>query len=289
MRAASVLMSCLLALISVSPGASAARPEPQAFAIREDFGAEPLYDCYLNYYYYIPCPTYSWFWGLSLLSPGERLGVFFQVGDRSMFRDWRCNVETCHRLYAVRFLDFWGGGITYPGLNTLEFEVFCCDEQGCPIGEALWNSGPCETKYGWNYVDVDLPLCLTSCSVGPGPPPVAPRILVTAECIGTEWTYPLWGFDTISRPLEAGCELHEMTSFAALYPRPDVSYYTTMRTGFYGVDFEHCPPLWIPSPDSLGPGGGYGFVEACWRIYLICDGPTEAGPSTWGNIKSMYR
>jgi hypothetical protein len=33
----------------------------------------------------------------------------------------------------------------------------------------------------------------------------------------------------------------------------------------------------------------YGYVEAAWRIYLICQGPSPTKPSTWGNIKTMYR
>jgi hypothetical protein len=39
-------------------------------------------------------------------------------------------------------------------------------------------------------------------------------------------------------------------------------------------------------------GDRYGFVEAAWRMYFICTGPTfsETGaqPTTWGAIKSIY-
>ena len=58
--------------------------ESQEFRIREDFGTEPLYDCYLNYFYYTPCPTYSWFWSFEGWEQDDIVGAFFQVGDISM-------------------------------------------------------------------------------------------------------------------------------------------------------------------------------------------------------------
>jgi hypothetical protein len=33
----------------------------------------------------------------------------------------------------------------------VRFGLYCADEYGCPVGAALWNSGPYETEWGWNY------------------------------------------------------------------------------------------------------------------------------------------
>jgi hypothetical protein len=38
------------------------RFEVKPHQIMEDFDYEPLYDCPLQYFYYIPCLTCSWFW-----------------------------------------------------------------------------------------------------------------------------------------------------------------------------------------------------------------------------------
>jgi hypothetical protein len=244
----------------------------------------------MNYFYYIPCPTYSWFWGFHGWSQGEVIGTMFQVGDVSMFTGSACDPYMCFRLETIRILDFAGYGTIYPGMFTVEFDVYCADEEGCPIGEAFWSSGPYETGYAWNYVEVEPNQCLPHCAIEFDPSISYPRILVTATMIGTHCDYPQWGFDNISTAVLGGCELHDYSCLTALYPRPYSSHYGTIYSGYYGVNFEYCPPQWFCDGRDTSAGCGlYGYVEAAWRVYLGCGGPCAAEASTWGNIKTMYR
>ena len=277
----------------VCAGAVAASPEvfkKQAFKMREDFGTEPLSDCYLQYYYYIPCPTYTWFWAWYYGTYGDMRGTFFRVGDTSTGSGQACDPLDCHRLEMIRILDFAGYGTIYPDLFTVVFDIWCSDEYGCPVGPSLWNSGLFETNYAWTYITVDPPLCITDCCVDPGPPPGGPRVLVTATHVGLHPWYPQWGMDNISTALFMACEMHDVSSLAALYPRPYNSHYETVHSGFYGNDFRYCPPLWFyDGRDTSTNGTQYGCIELAWRIYLSCTGPSATEPTTWGNIKSMYR
>jgi len=262
----------------------------RAYQIREDFGMESLEDCYLNYYYYIPCPTYSWFWSFEGWEQDDIVGAFFQVGDISMATGTACDPDECHTLDMFRVLDFTGYGIPYPSHHEVEFDIYCCDEYGCPVGPSLWSMGPWKTGFGWNYISVDPPLSICDCSVIPGGEPSAPRVLITAKHVGRHHFYPEWGTDNVSSNLEAGCEMHDISCLSSIYPRPYNSYYTTMHSGFYGQDFTYCPPQWFKDGRDTTPDAtDYGYIELAWRIYLTCYGPSETEPATWGNIKSMYR
>ncbi len=174
----------------------------------------------------------------------------------------------------------------------MNFDVWCADQDGCPIGTPLWSSGPYETHFAWNYIAVDPPVSVCPCVVNPDPPS-APRFLITATHIGTNGAYPAWGFDNICTPIEFGCELHDYGCLPVLYPRPYNSYFPTMHSGYYGNGgFTYCPggPAWfIDGCDTTANGTMYGFIEIAWRAYIICSGPTANEPSTWGNIKAMYR
>ncbi len=222
----------LILLVCFSVGASQpAGGQMKAYQMREDFGAEPLYGCRLQYYYYVPCPTESWFWAFTGPITGETMGAFFDIGDPSTGIGIACDPEVCHTLNTVRIMDFAGYGTIYPGLFTIEMDIYCSDERGCPVGPRLWTSGPLENHFAWNYIDIDPPVCLTSCSTIPGPPPSAPRILVTAPHTGTVGIYPAWGFDNISTHIEAGCMMHDIGCLPALYLRPAASHYGTIHSG----------------------------------------------------------
>ncbi len=284
-------MKACVALIAVLlVAASAFAFEKKAYTMRDDFGTDPLADCYMNYYYYIPCPTYSWFWGFYGWSQGDVIGAFFSIGDVSTFTGTACDPYFCFRLEQVRVLDFAGYGTIYPGLFTVEFNLYCADGQGCPVGDALWSSGPYETGFAWNYVPVEPPHCLPVCATRLDPAISYARILITATMTGTDCAYPQWGFDNISTPYEGGCEFHDCSCLAALYPRPYSGHYETLHSGYYGPGLAYCPPMWFCDGRDTSPDCGlYGYVEAAWRIYLGCGGPCPAEAKTWGNIKSMYR
>ena len=284
-----------LALVLVM-AASAYGMEKKALQMREDFGTEPLYDCYMNYYYYIPCPTYSWFWSFSGWLNGQVVGEWFKVGDPSMGRVATCPpFATCdpcnaHTIEQLRVLDFAGYGTTYPGLFTVDFDIWCADADGCPVGPSLWCSGAKELCVGgWNYVPVTPNVCVTKCFTT-NPPPCYPRFLVTAQHIGSSAVYPQWGMDNISTPVGMACNMHDTGCCPALYPRPQNSYYGVMHSGDYGISAPHvvnCPPYWVLNPGDT-TGNVFGCIEFAWRVYLK-NIPTTTEPSTWGNIKSMYR
>jgi hypothetical protein len=268
--------------------------EKKAYQMREDFGTEPLYDCALNYYFYMPCPTYSWFWSFTGWVPGEIIGMCFQIGDQGTGGWDPCDPALCQTLEQIRILDFAGYGTVYPGLFTFEFDVYCAADYCCFDGPPLthiWNSGPLETHFAWNYFLVDPPLCLTPCCLEPAPG-CNPTIVITATMTGSDGIYPAWGFDNISTAIEQGCILHDYGCVPLAYPRgwcggmdPKV------RSGYIGTyPFEYWPPLmFLDGRDTTPDGTQFGAIELAWRIYIICEGPTATEPSSWGNIKSMYR
>ncbi len=266
--------------------------EGKAFVMREGFDPEPLYDCALQYYYYIPCPTYSWFWCLFGWERGDVLGAWFTVGDNSTGGYEACDPGACMALESFVVLDFAGYGTLYPWDYTVKFEVWCADEYGCPVGPVLWSSGPYETHLGWNHVYVDPPLSVCDCVVNPEPPS-APRFLITAKHIGIYADYPAWGFDNISYSLQQGCELHDISSLPVLYPRPYNSYCSTIHSGFYArEDFMYCPgsPIWFKDLyDTTAAGTHYGYMELAWRAYLLCGGPSRTEATTWSKVKALYR
>jgi len=270
--------------------------EQKAVQMREDFGTEPLYDCYMNYYYYIPCPTSSWFWSYTTWTPGEVIGVMYTIGDPSMGRVGAgcppyltCDPLLGHTIEQFRILDFAGYGTIYPGLFTVNFDIWCADQYGCPVGPSLWSSGPKEfCAAGWNYVVVTPNLCVSRCSPYGPPEWRSPRILITATHTGTLATYPAWGFDNLSTPVGLACLMHDNGCCPALYPRPTVSHYPIMHTGYYGINFSVCPPAWFLHPGD-STGNVWGCIELAWRLYVKNIGPTANEPSTWGNIKSMYK
>jgi hypothetical protein len=87
--------------------------------------------------------------------------------------------------------------------------------------------------------------------------------------------------------------MHDESCLPALYPRPYVSHYNTIHSGFYGWAHYlgmYCPPGWfLDGRDTTDDGSQYGFIELAWTIYLGYTGPTATEPTTWGAIKSMYK
>ncbi len=284
------LLICV-AIVCILASSSALALEKKAYQMREEFGTAPLYDSALQYYYHVPCPTYSWFWSFGGWEVGDVVGKWFEIGDLATGGWDICDPVECHSLDRIRVLDFALYGVTYPAQFWCEFDVYCCDSYGCPVGPSLWNSGPVATGHGWKDIGVDPPLSICQCATDPGPPPSAPGILVVATQVkGSPDFCPMWGTDNISTPLGEGCLMHDLGCLPVLYPRPYTGHYPTMHSGYYGVDFEFCPPYWFKDgADTTLDGSQYGFVELAWRIYMVCSGPTGTETTTWGDIKSMYR
>jgi hypothetical protein len=265
--------------------------EVKPYQFRDD--NEPMYDCALQYYYYIPCPTYSWFWGYSGWEPGDVLGASFTIGDQGTGGFPPGDIYNCDWLEGIQVLDLSGCGVYYPGLFTIELDVYCADERGRPC-DHLWNSGPLETDLGWNYFFVDPPVHLfPSCQDYYQ----HPSIVVTMTFTGKEGGYPVIGFDNIGTAVDAGCLMHDYGCYPAHYPRSWVGGdQPRVHSGYVGsYAFEYWPPLALP--DGMHAGGGipatYGYAEAAWRAYVLCEGwtkcPEGVRPTSWGGIKDLYK
>jgi hypothetical protein len=284
-------MKYLVPLLVLVLATSAFGLEKKAYQMREDFGTEGLYDGALQFYYYVPCPTYSWFWAYSGWTPGDVVGMGFPIGKPGTGGYPALDPYNCRVLEQIRILDFAGYGTVYPGLFTVEFYAWCCVGPPGPDHEhiLLWTSGPLETHFAWNYIPVVPPLEFCECPENPYGYPV---LTITAEHIGTLSTYPALGMDNISTALEVGCIMHDLGCMPAYWPRtaPGVDPATCVHGGYYGQDPTSCPPIGITDGRDTTPDGTqFGYIELAWRVYIICSGYTDAEPTTWSNIKAMYK
>jgi hypothetical protein len=283
------VMKYLVLLFVVVLATSAFGLEKKAYQLREDFGSEPVIDCVLNYYYYIPCPTYSWFWAFSGWAPGDIVGTCFRIGDEGTGGWAPCDPATCHQLDRIRFLDFAGYGTVYYGLFDVQVDIYCCAMSQNPYLH-LWQSGRIGTHFGWNYVDVNDPdgISLCPCSEYDF---MYPRVIVTLTMVGTEGMYPAVGFDNISTTIEAGCDMHDIGCLTALYPRDWCGGSDPrVHSGLVGTyPFEYWPPLgFCDGGDTTPDCSQYGYVDLALRLYVLCTEPTEVQPTSWGEIKSLY-
>jgi hypothetical protein len=293
MRAIGVMLAAVL-FFSVLSGTALGQDH---FKFKEDFEMDPLSDCALQYYYYIPCPTYSWFWSYYYWDRGDVAGEWFDIGDVPTGGFDACDPTNCVTLDRIRILSTGcacqgPSGEFYPGAY-VHYEVHCADEIGRPVGPSLWSSGEMLlADYGWNYIDVDPPLSICGCVTDPESPASTPRILVTimVHAGSAPWCMELGG-DNISDALFNECTMHEDGCLPALYPRPYVSHYPVMHSGFYRqMGIEYDPPKPIRDRNDTTPDRTqYGYVELAWRIYLSCTGPSDRSSTTWGALKSLYR
>ena len=252
--------------------------EKKAYQMRDDFGTESLYHGTLSYYYYMPCPTYSWFWAFTGWAPDDYVGMVFNIGEQGTGGAAPLDPLNCQAVEQVRILDFAGYGIYYPGLFTIEFDVWC---PPCPL---FWlgGTGPVETGPGWNYFVFDPPVSICPCWDGVD----YLTFIITMHMTGTDGVYPAVGMDNVSTAIEVGCELHDYGCLPLAYPR------ATVQSGYYG-NGDPCqydpPAIFCDGRDSTPDCSLYGPIEMAWRAYIICAGPTDVETSTWGNIKSMYQ
>jgi hypothetical protein len=291
---------CLVVALVLVLATSAFGLEKKAYQMKEDFGTEPLQGVPLQFFYYIPCPTYSWFWAYSGWTPGDVVGMGFPIGVQGTGGFDPMDPYDCRVLEGIRILDFAGYGTVYPGLFDIQFYVWCCIGPPGPDHEhvLLWVSPVLVTHFAWNYFWLDeLGGLLSFC---PCPPNQCgyPVLTVTAEHVGTDGRYPAWGLDNISTPLSQvpPCDMTDIGGLPASYPRGAPGSYPCMpevgiqvHGGYYGTDPTTCPPIGIPDGRDTTPDATqFGYIELAWRIYVICSGPTATEPSTWGNIKAMY-
>lgn len=275
---------------------SSFKAEP--YMMIEDFAEEPIYDCTLQYYYYIPCPTYSWFWAYSGWEPGDVVGMVFTLADEPTGARCPCDPAICHHIEYIRVLEFAGYGASYPGLFTVEMDFYCCDKSGYPSCH-LWNSGGVELHMGWNYIQAVPPVPLDPCKPEDHPWEWNPAsIAVTMTMTGTEGEYPAVGFDNVSTSYHAGCVMHDIGCLPAVFPRTWAGGMgASVHSGYVGsYPFQYWPPLPLPDGSPFDPVNRlrFGFVEAAWRLYVLCtvvptvpDADTQ--PTTWSAIKSIYR
>ncbi len=278
----------ILLALSVATSASAFDARPVNIQMMDGF-PDSTWDCYTpRYWYIIPCDAASWAWAISGWQQGDIIGQFSTIGERGLDGQTCPCPSQCWHLNKIRVLDLQGWGTTYPGLYTIKFNVYCADENGCVVGPSLWNSGPIETRFGWNFIYVDRPLALCSCFWDPD---FGPRFLITVTMVGSRVYEREWYFDNISAPVQQGCYMHDISCWPALYPRPYNSYFPVMHTGYYGNGTPWQCPEWFKDPGDTTPYGTlYGHIELTgWRAYLSCFGPTETEESSWGRIKAIYR
>lgn len=276
-RTGLILLGCCVLLCFLTSSGIAL--EMRAYQMREDFGSEPVLNCALRYYYYVPCPTYSWFWAVSGWTPGEIIGMVFQTDDLPLGGLEEC-VLNGYDLYPeyLRVLDFAGYGTLYPGQFTVEFDIYCGDEQYCGV-QHLWNSGPTETHFGWNLIEINdgsgHPPAIHNCRIDPGDEESPHKLWVTATHTGTDGVYPRWGLDNIGTPQQAGCVLHDTGCLPVLAPRPQYSHHSTMHSGYYGYyPGQICPSQWFKDGlDSTPDAAIYGYVELAWTLYFYQSGP----------------
>jgi hypothetical protein len=160
----------------------------------------------------------------------------------------------------------------------------------------LWNSGPLETHFGWNYFEIYPRLDICPCWDIDKWLPALPTIVVTMTSTGSEGSYPKVGFDNISTAIERGCPLHDLGCLPAAYPRNRMGDEgLCVHSGYIGkYPFQHWPPLPFPGGVHTGfrPFGWCGYVELAWQIGLpnMPMGSEKAfHPTSWSAIKSLYR
>jgi hypothetical protein len=282
---------CIVLALVLVLASSAFALEKKAYQMREDFGTEPLQnEGWINYYYYVPCPTYSWFWAFTGWTPGEIIGHWFDSTQEGTGGSGNLDPMSFQQLSTIRILDFAGYGTVYPGKFTVEFDVYC-GQAACGVADPLvhlWNSGPFETGYAWNYIPVEPYVCIGQCQeyweIRP--------FVITATHTGTDGVYPAWGMDNISTAIEQGCPLHDYGCLPAAYPRGQCGTgVRAVHSGYIGfAPFQYWPPLaFLDGRDTTEDGSQFGAIELAWRAYFTLGEPTATEPSSWGNIKSMYR
>ena len=286
---------CIVLALVLIFATSAFALEKKAYQMRDDFGTELQGTAALRHYYHMSCPEPSSnYWAFTGWDPGDIVGHCFTIGDQGTGGFDPADPGTCHELECIRVLDFAGYGTVYPGLFTIELDVYCGALECCyaaPL-QHIWNSGPLETHFGWNFIYPDPYVCLSDCAVGP--PYVDPySVIVTMTMTGPDGVYPALGFDNPGSTVGDGCLLHDYGCMTMTIPRYACGsgMGNEIHSGYVGTfPFEYWPmQFFCDGLDTTLDCSQFGAIELAWTLYFVCDGPTANEPSSWGNIKSMYR
>jgi hypothetical protein len=170
--------------------------------------------------------------------------------------------------------------------------VHRADASGKPL-HRLWDSGPLETGFGWNYIEVVPPygLDLGECFEDD---PASLGFIVTMEFVGTLGGFPRIGFDNIGTAVDVGCLMHDSGCLPAHWPKTWLGGGDPrVHSGYVGdYRFQYWPPLAIPDA-MFFPDDCTGSVDLAWRVYLDCHGPgltpQSPFPTSWGGIKNLYK
>ena len=93
-----IVLAVLLALVVP---ATLFAIEKKQYMMREDYGVEALQGCTLQYYYYIPCPTYSWFWAYYDWDCGDIVGTVYTIGEEGTGGHLACDELNCHDKFTI--------------------------------------------------------------------------------------------------------------------------------------------------------------------------------------------
>jgi len=267
----------LLVMLVLAVAAATAGPVLQYCEVPER-GSVERQDEYLLGYYNLCSGFGTWLWGwdgycqASFLRYPPQYGTCFDLAD---------SPGECRHLE-----DVWWVGRSFYHYDTVDVEIFCADENACPVGAPLAGIYDCSVVYhspSWHRFDFGgLPLC--GCDAGAG------RFIVMISHNGEETE----SFsDANHKNIEAGCEYEWRCSGHSYVYRSYVSY-----CDVYGEP----GPLWIAGPDygctnvpAVPPGchdhdysTGY-YTEWLIDCYVSCNGPTRTEPTSWSEVKSLYR
>jgi hypothetical protein len=233
--------------------------------------------CFLSYYNV--CSGWMYYWvsycqGVFHWAPAPpRYGTVFDLSD--------CP-SGCRQLGEV-----WWAWHYYHLRSSVDIEIYCADELGCPLGSPIAGVYQYQHSGTWQHVDFGgLPLCVCE---DEGADSFV--VMVTLHCGPSCTVLPL--SDAHPLNMQEGCETEWRCAGHSYCYRNVVSY-----CDVYGEP----APLWVSGVGfgcteypPVPPGcHNYFYNTGCsaeWLIdcYVSCEGATEAEKGSWSEIKALYR
>ncbi len=251
-----------------------------------EYGAVPVREfspaqdqCHLSYYNF--CSGWLFFWS------GYCYGTFI---DQALVQMGTCfDLSDCPG--DCRHLDYVYWGLKcFNGRGYANIEIYCADEQCCPVGAPLagiygynvYSSTP------WHRFDFgQVPLCPCE-ELG-----FSKFIVMLIAETGLEMQHWTVSSDINSWNIDAGCETAWRCSGHSYVYQNAVSY-----CDIYGTP----GPMWVTGAGygctnypAIPPGchnylHNTGFhTEFLVDVYISCLGATETEGTSWGEVKRLYR